>query len=142
MSGLILTLVITNELFPAVSLVGRFACENLLWIGYYVLGYVIVNTPVDLNKRHFGFILLTGLVVLYIIGIGDILMFKDGSGIKQIIRIGEAIMVFLLLSKANYKKLERSRLVGGGHKNYFRNKLRDVPNAFLVHITHPQRPVC
>ena len=110
---LIFAFVILNELFPSASLVSRFACDNLLWVGYYVLGYVIVNTQVDLRKGKLGLFLALGMFFLYCCGVAVVLFIGD-SVLKTITTIAEAVLLFFILSKLDYKRMGSNKVVGGG----------------------------
>ena len=110
---LLMTFVILNELFPSASLASRFACENLLWIAYYVLGYIIVNTRIDLSKRHTGLCLAMSLLAIYASGVAIMVFGGDLNSLKFIVTIIEAVLIFLLLSKLDYKNIGGNKVVGG-----------------------------
>lgn len=115
MAGFIFSIVIVGELFPSVSLASRFGCENLQYIGFFVLGFVIVNINVDLGQKHRGLILFIGLIALYAAGICGVLFLNNSNAIKPV-RMAEAVVVFFLLSKIDYKNQAKmplkSRVLG------------------------------
>ncbi len=111
---LIFAIVFINQFFPSVSLAGRFTCANLLWIGYYVLGYLIVNTEVDLKENNRRLLMLMGVIVVYVLGVGDMLVIGSESVFHPLITIIEAALMFFILSKCYYNYLKENKILGGG----------------------------
>ena len=50
---LIFSLYYLQYIFPKFSLVNRFYCENILFIGYFLAGYFLYSTPITLVQKIF-----------------------------------------------------------------------------------------
>lgn len=107
---LILSLWGANLVLPSFDLVNRFACENLIFIAYFIIGYYVnkyIDLKIETNKQKCIWVL--AFITLYAFGVG--LHVIGGLSIfNKMIELFEAILLFILLSKWDYKWLAKTTI--------------------------------